>query len=195
MKKLFSGLWIGGALMASVVTGAIPARAAEHPRFLPARDAAITYRSTGSDPTVPERLTMRYFAAGDQLRIDGGPLGYLIVNRTMERIEMVMPQPRLVIELPPGGGITDGFILSNRLAFTRVGADSVIGRSCTVYDVTAERAHGRVCLTPDGLLLRGEGRGRDGRNARIEATSVALAAQPAGLFSPPEGFRMMAMPR
>eukprot|EP01037_Dinobryon_pediforme_P005242 gene5242-5294_t len=179
--------------MTALTVGA--AEAADTPRYLPRRDAAITYRSTGSDPQVPPNLTIRYFAAGDRLRIEGGPLGWLLVDRPMARIELVMPQPRLVVEMPPGGGITNGFILGDQLRFRRTGADNVLGRACTIYDVTAERARGRVCLTDDGLLLRGEGEGRDGRKAAIEAVSVALATQPAGLFSPPDGYRMMAIPQ
>jgi hypothetical protein len=41
------------------------------------------------------------------------------------------------------------------------------------------------------MLLRGAGRGKDGRTARIEATSISLAPQPAGLFSPPEGAHVL----
>ena len=182
-------------LLVLTIVFANVAEAADTPRYLPGRDAAITYRSTGTDAQIPPNLTIRYFAAGDRLRIEGGPLGYLLVDRTMERIELVMPQPRLVVEMPQGGGITDGFILGNNLKFTRTGTDNVIGRPCTTYDVSADRARGRVCLTADGLLLRGEGQGRDGRRAAIEAVSVALATQPAGLFSPPDGYRMMAIPR
>lgn len=189
----------GLALAVLRLQPAVAAPAGEQPRYLPRSDAAITYRSTGSDPMVPATLTIRYFAAGDRLRIEGGPLGYLLVDRTMERVEMVMPQPHLVLEMPPGGGVTEGFILSRRLVFTRTGSDTVLGRACTIYDVTADRtpnsARGSVCLTADGLLLRGQGRGRDGRMASIEATSIAMATQPAGLFSPPAGYKMMAMPK
>ena len=184
MKALFAA-----CLAIAACAGA--AEASDSPRYLPTRDAAITYRSTGSDPTVPPSLTVRYFAAGQRLRIEGGPLGYLLVDRTMERIELVMPQPRLVVEMPQGGGITNGFILGNQLQFNRTGTDTVLGRACTLYDVTAERARGKVCLTSDGLLLRGEGQGRDGRKAAIEATAVALATQAPGLFSRPEGYLMM----
>ncbi len=185
MKQLLAGL---------ILLLPVTASATEQPRYLPSHDAAITYRSMSSDPMVPASLTIRYFAAAQRLRIEGGPLGYILVDRNAERVEMVMPQPRLVIEMPPGGGITDGFILGNHLSFTRTGVDTVLGRSCTMYDVTAERTHGRVCLTPDGLLLRGEGKGRDGRTAEIEAVSVAVATQAPGLFSPPDGYRTMAMP-
>lgn len=164
---------------------------AETPRFLPRHDAAITYRADGSDPLMPQSLTMRYFAAGERLRIEGGPLGYLLVDRPMERVELVMPQPKLVLEMPPGAGITQGFILSDQFQFERQGTDHVLGRACTVYAVTAPRAHGVVCLTSDGLLLRGQGQGRDGRQARIVAVSITSATQPAGLFTPPDSYRIM----
>jgi hypothetical protein len=188
MKRILAGV-------IAVLAATAPVTAAEQPRYLPNRDAAITYRSTGTDQNIPPNLTIRYFAAGNRLRIEGGPLGYLLVDRAMERVELVMPQPRLVVEMPQGGGITDGFILGDHLRFSRTGQDNVLGRACTTYDVTAERARGKVCLTSDGLLLRGEGQGRDGRRAAIEAVSVALATQPPGLFSPPDGYRMMAIPR
>ena len=170
---------------------AFQAQASETPRYLPRHDAAITYRSDGSDPMVPPSLTIRYFAAGERLRIEGGPVGYLLVDRTMERVELVMPQPKLVIEMPPGGGITQGFILSDQFRFERTGSDKILGRACTIYNVTAPRVHGQVCLTSDGLLLRGEGEGRDGRKARIEAVSVSSNTQPAGLFTPPDSYRIM----
>ena len=188
MNKLILGLIAGLGL-------AQAAHAADAPRVLPRHDAAITYRSTGSDPQMPATVTVRYFAAGDRVRIDGGALGYLLLDRVMERVELVMPQPRLVIELPPGGGITDSFILGDIFSFHRTGADRVLGRACTLYDVSAKGGKGRVCLTDDGLLLRGEGRGRDGHAASVEAVAVSMATQPAGLFSPPDNYRIMGVPQ
>jgi hypothetical protein len=157
----------------------------------------ITYRSAGSDPRVPDSLSVRFSADLGRLRIEGVPLGYVLVDAPAERVELVMPQPKLVLEMPPGAGITEGFLLGGGLRFSRVGTDRVLGRLCTVYDVSADRdrAHGRVCLTEDGLLLRGEGAGRDGRTARIEAVEIRQGAQPVGLFSVPDTYRMMALPR
>jgi hypothetical protein len=173
------------------------AQAAPAPRYLPSRDTMITYRSAGSDPRVPSSLSVRFSADLRRLRIEGVPLGYVLIDAPQERVELVLPQPKLVLELPPGGGITDGFLLGPGLHFVRTGTDHVLGRACTLYDVTAdrERAHGRVCLTEDGLLLRGEGAGRDGRSAVIEATEIRQGPQPVGLFSPPDTYRMMALPQ
>lgn len=190
-KKLLSDRRFLALLLIPILTLA----AAPPPRYLPARDAMITYRSTGSDARLPPNLSVRYSADLGRIRIDGVPLGYLLVDRPMERVELIMPQPRLILQLPPGGGIVDGFILGPGLHFTQTGTDKVLGRACTLYDVSTDRdrAHGRVCLTPDGLLLRGEGQGRDGRNASIEATSVAIAPQPVGLFAPPDGYNIVAL--
>jgi hypothetical protein len=195
MKSLTLAALLASALMPGLVPA--PAQAAPAPRYLPQHDAMITYRSTGSDPNVPASLSIRYSADLGRLRIEGVPLGYVLVDQRMERVELVLPQPRLVIELPPGGGLAEGFILSADLHFSQIGKDTVIGRACTLYDVTADhdRAHGRVCLTADGLLLRGEGQGRDGRTASIEAVAVALGAQPVGLFAPPDGYHVVALPR
>jgi len=177
----------------AVILRAGPAAAAEQPRFLPARDAAITYQTAGSDAAIPASITMRYFSAGQKLRIEGGAIGFLLIDRIMERVELVMPQPRLVMQLPSGGGITEGFILGPNLRFTRTGQDQVLGRACTNYDVKAGGATGKVCLSADGLLLRGEGTGRDGRAARLEATAISLTTQPAGMFSPPEGAHFVSL--
>ncbi len=173
------------------------AHAAPTPRYLPSRDTMITYRSAGSDPRVPSSLSVRFSADLGRLRIEGVPLGYVLIDAPQERVELVLPQPKLVLELPPGGGITEGFLLGPGLHFTRTGSDHVLGRACTLYDVTADQdhAHGRVCLTADGLLLRGEGAGRDGRTAAIEAVEIRQTPQPIGLFSPPDTYRMMALPR
>ncbi len=173
------------------------AASAATPRILPTHDTMITYRSAGSDPRVPGTLSVRFSADLRRVRVDGVPLGYVLIDAPQERVELVLPQPRLVLELPPGGGITEGFLLGPSLAFTRTGTDRVLGRACTLYDVTTDqgRAHGRACLTADGLLLRGEGIGRDGRSAAIEATEIRQGPQPIGLFSPPDTYRVMALPR
>jgi len=182
-------------LLAALLLPCAAQAAAPAPRYLPQHDAMITYRSQGSDPNVPPSLSVRYSADLGRIRVDGVPLGYLLVDRRVERVELVMPLPKMVLQLPPGGGIVDGFILGPNLHFTATGTDKVIGKSCTTYDVTTDRdrAKGRVCLTADGLLLRGEGQGRDGRSARIEAVTVSLAPQPVGLFSPPDGYSIVAL--
>lgn len=184
-------------LIVALLVAPLAAHAAAPPPVLPQRDAAVTYRSEGTDGQMPANLSVRFSADLGRVRIDGVPLGYLLVDKPAERVELVMPLTRMVLRLPPGGGIVDGFILGPDLRFAAAGRDKVLGRECTLYDVTTDRdrAHGRVCLTPDGLLLRGKGQGRDGRSMSVEATSIAIGPQPVGLFAPPDGYNILALPR
>ena len=179
-------------LVLLLLTGA--ARA-ETPRYMPARDVAITYSSAGSEAALPPRVVMRYFAVADRIRLDGNGGPYLLLDRTMQRVEMVLPDAKLAMELPPGAGITQGFLLGEGMNFRRTGTSTVLGRTCTVYDITIEHTHATACLSADGLLLRGEGTDPAGRHAKIEAISVAFAPQTPGMFSPPDTYRYMAMPR
>ena len=170
------------------------AAAAETPRYVPTRDVAITYSSAGSEAAMPARIVLRYFAVADRIRLESnGP--YVLLDRTMQRVEIVLPDAKLAMELPPGAGITQGFLLGEGMRFRRTGSSSVLGRVCTVYDITLERTHAIACLSADGLLLRGEGTDPQGRHAKIEATNVAFAPQPPGMFSPPDTYRYVALPR
>ncbi len=170
------------------------ARADSAPRYVPHSDVAITYRSIGPDSALPPTITMRYFALADRIRLDSNQGAYLLIDRTVERVEMVLPGAGMAMELPPGAGITQGFILGDKMQFRRTGSATILGRACTTYDITLERSHATACLTSDGLLMRGEGTDPTGRRAGIEATKVAFAPQPAGLFSPPDTYRYMALP-
>jgi hypothetical protein len=165
------------------------------PRYVPDRDVAITYRSTGTESALPPSITLRYFAVADRIRLDSNQGAYLLLDRAAERVEMVLPAAKLAMELPSGAGIVQGFILGDRLQFHRTGSATVLGRACTIYDVSVEKVHATACLTSDGLLLRGEGTDPAGRHASIEATQIAFTPQPPGLFSPPDTYRYLAQPR
>jgi len=168
---------------------------AEAPRYMPGRDVAITYSSAGSEAAIPQHIVLRYFAVADRIRLESGLGPYVLLDRTVERVEMVLPDAHLAMELPPGAGITQGFLLGQGLNFQRTGSATVLGRTCTLYDVTMEHSHARVCLTADGLLLRGEGTDPAGRMAKIEATAINFAPQAAGLFTPPDTYRYVSLPR
>jgi len=168
---------------------------AEAPRYMPGRDVAITYSSAGSEAAIPQRIVLRYFAVADRIRLESGLGPYVLLDRAVERVEMVLPDAKLAMELPPGAGLTQGFLLGQGLNFRRTGTATVLGHACTVYDVTLEHSHARTCLTADGLLLRGEGTDPSGRLAKIEATAITFAPQPAGLFSPPDTYRYVNLPR
>jgi hypothetical protein len=182
-------------ILCLLVLLALPLAArADQPRYTPRRDVAVVYSTAGSEFALPARITLRYFAVADRIRLDanGGP--YVLLDRTVERVDLVLPDARLAMELPPGAGMTQGFVLGAGLNFRRIGSANVLGRSCTTYEVTLENRHAAACITADGLVLRGEGSDPSGKAVRVEAVSVNFAPQPAGLFSPPDTYRYVQLP-
>ena len=169
------------------------AQADPAPRIVPTRDVLIAYRTTEGG-SMPPSITMRYFAVADRIRLDSNQGPYVIIDRAVERVELVLPPMQMAMELPPGAGITQGFILGNNLRFERTGSATILGRPCTIYAVSNDRAHATACLTNDGLLLRGEGSDPSGRHAGIEATRIDFAAQPPGMFSPPDTYQYLPQP-
>ena len=65
--------------------------------------------------------------------------------------------------------------------------------ACVTWAVEAKRGAGTVCLTADGVALRGEG-AVNGRQGSFIATSVAYGPVAADLFSPPPGYFAMNFP-
>jgi hypothetical protein len=167
---------------------------ADPPRYVPRRDAMIVYSTAGSQFALPARIVLRYFAIADRIRLDAGGGPYVLLDRTVERVDLVLPDARLAMELPSGAGMTQGFVLGAGLRFRRTGAASVLGRECTTYEVTLENRRASACITADGLVLRGEGSDPSGKAVRVEAVSVNFAPQPPGLFSPPDTYRYVQMP-
>jgi hypothetical protein len=170
------------------------ARAGDAVRYMPARDVMIVYRATAGS-NLPSKITLRYFAVADRIRLDGNQGPYIIIDRTVERIEMVLPPVQMAMEIPPGAGITEGFILGANLRFEPVGKADILGRPCTIYAVTNERARATACITADGLLLSGEGTDPTGHHIGIEATRIDFVAQPPGMFSPPDTYQYLPQPR
>lgn len=180
------------ALIAALLLTAPHAHAADTPRYLPGRDVAVVYHVLDAPAGAPAQITLRYFAVADRLRLDAGQGPYLLIDRTVERIEMIIPSAHMFLELPKGGGIAQGFVLGDQLHLKRTAATQrILGRSCTVHDVTLEADHATACLSADGLVLAGQGRLPDGRAARIEAVSISFAPQIPGMFSPPDTYRMI----
>ena len=175
---------------------ALPVAArADQPRYVPSRDVAITYSSAGSEAAMPARIVMRYFAVADRIRLESNTGPYVLVDRTVERVEAVLPDARLALELPPGAGLTQGFLLGPNVKFRRTGASTALGRACATYEVTLDARRATACITADGLVLRGEGVDPAGRSVKIEAVSVSFTPQLPGMFSPPDTYRYVQLPR
>ncbi|MDQ2804744.1 MAG: hypothetical protein M3Y41_19465, partial [Pseudomonadota bacterium] len=77
--------------------------------------------------------------------------------------------------------------------FQRQGTDRVAGLACTLYAVQDRHGAGTLCVTADGVPLRGNG-AYDGKPGSFTALSVDYAPQPASLFAPPPGYLQLALP-
>lgn len=184
------------AFLAAIL--ATPAVAQTAPPTAPTRDVAITYRATGTIQGKQQDREMRLAitAGGQLMRIEGlgqpgGDAGYLIIDRRSKRMLMVVPKDKHFLELPASDVFSRGFLLNSAMGFTRRGSETVAGLSCTVWEISARAGGGTVCVTDDGVLLRG--RGQRGRQ-EIEATKVTYATQPSALFKPPADYARLDVP-
>ncbi len=181
----------------ALFAGAAPgfAVAGEHPPLTATRDATVLYRAEG--PRDQAAMSVRVHVSGGKLRVEPADLpGYVIVDRDAGRVLMVMRQPQVYFETPAKSEMVRDFLPSERMRFTREGSERVAGLSCTVWDVQApEGRTGRVCVTSDGIVLRGQGHDPQYGSGSVEAVSVTYGPQAAGLFQPPAGYLRMDIPR
>ena len=181
------------ALLASIAPGL--AAADEHPPLAATRDATVLYRAQG--PRDQAATSVRVHVSGGKLRVEPASLpGYVIVDRGADRVLLVMRQPHIYFETPARSDLVRDFLPSERMHFTRRGSERVAGLPCTVWDVQApEGRSGSVCVTADGIVLRGQGHDPQYGSGGVEAVSATYAPQPASLFQLPAGYLRMEIPR
>jgi hypothetical protein len=185
-------------LIAGVMGTPQPVAAAEHPPYLPTRDVSVTYQIDSDKmqggPGI-HTVKIAYSAATGRARIEqaDGP-GYLIVDRTAGHALMVMEPMQTYMAMPFDPKTTSTLMLDEKMHFTRAGSDKAAGLACKRWDVASDKTTGRLCITDDGVILRGEGKDPAKGAGKMTATAVSYGALPASLFSPPAGFRRMEMP-
>jgi hypothetical protein len=162
---------------------------ADAPSFLPARDVSVTYRLIGGRGSTPREAHMFYSASGQKMRLDqASQNGYAVIDRVARTVLVVITARQQYATLPFDDNMASGFILNDRMHFARTGAEMVAGLHCTAWSVQSPRAAGSVCVTDDGVLLRGTGTSSAGIVSGLEAVSVTYAPQPASLFAAPAGY-------
>lgn len=169
--------------------------AQDRPPTLPQRDVAAVYRVDGVAAAalpggVPGPLHLEWDAAGQRLRVSAeGRTQVAIVDLPGRQALIVDAGMRtaLALEMKAGALRLDG------ARFTRQGTDRVVGLACTVYAVQDRQGAGTLCVTADGVPLRGSGTYR-GKAGSFTALSVNYAAQPASLFTVPTGYLQLALP-
>ena len=175
------------------------ALAQDRPPVAATRDVMVAYRATApaqagaQAPQGAQDIRVATTQGGRLLRVEGVGAGgaYVIVDRTTQRMVMVMPQDRRYVEMPASDAFARGFVLNESMTFVKRGAETVAGLKCTLWEVTSREGAGTACVTDDGVLLRG--RGSDGKGG-IEATSVKYGPQAAALFKPPADFSRLDVP-
>lgn len=175
--------------LAALLGLAAPAAAGERPVFPPTRDVAVTYRLNSAQLNAPHDVVLRYSAAADRFRVEGGLPGYALVDRKAGHASIVIEQLGLMMDAPPRAGLDQAFLLENARRFVRQGSDTIAGLHCTVWDVAGDSASGSACVTADGVVLRASGHDRKGRAGSIEATQVEYRHQAEALFFPPADAR------
>ncbi len=189
----------------ALVGGSVSAQAAEHPPFAPTRDVVVAYQVQASQlPTGPlgdgdakgeHSIRMSYSAASGRVRIEQASMpGYMLIDRMAGRITMVVEPLQSFMDMPFDARAGAGLLLNDKMKFVRRGADKVAGMACTLWTVTSDRTVAHLCITEDGVILRGDGSDPRRGEGKLLATAVSYAAQPAAKFSPPPGFHRMELP-
>jgi hypothetical protein len=178
-------------LTCASLSAAGPARA-EAPLFLPTRDVSVTYRLIGGTASAPREAHMFFSAATQKIRLDqASQKGYAVIDRATKTVLVVVTGRQQYASMPFDDEMASGFILNDRMHFARAGSDTVAGLHCTTWSVQSARAAGSVCVTDDGVLLRGKGTSTQGTVSGLEAVAVSYEAQPAALFAPPAGYTLI----
>jgi hypothetical protein len=183
------------ALGLSLGLAALPARAQDRPAFLPTRDVDVTYRVTGG-PNTGVELRLAWLASERKLRVEPPGPAWGILNLASQKLTMVHPGTKSLLELPAGalpGGLALPSQPSPDAKFTRLGDRRVAGLPCTLWRVEDPRGQGEACLTADGVMLRSSGRG-GGQQGALEAERVSFARQDPARFRPPSDFRPLVLP-
>lgn len=186
------------ALAATVVLAAQAVCAQPGVPTLPLHDVSVTYRLEGGlrdavPGGLPETVRLQWDAAGRRLRVEPqGRNQVLIVSLGEPRAELLDTGLHGVVSLPVRAKDVEPLTLAGA-RLTRRGNATVAGLGCTEYDVSQPRGTGTVCLTADGVALRGAGT-VDGRQGRFTAVQVAPGPVAESAFSVPPGYMRLAIP-
>lgn len=166
--------------------------AQERPPVPPTRDVAVTYRVSGAAARavpggLPGALRLSWSAGAQALRVEAEGRSQSMLVHPRARSAVVLDEgTRTALVLPARERDLQAFTLDGA-RLTRRGRETVAGHACTVYDVRSERGRGTLCLTADGVPLRGDGE-VNGKPGGFVATAVAYGPQPAELFRAPPGY-------
>lgn len=193
MRKLIIGL------MAAML--ALPALAQKAPEGVPERDAVITFRASRGAEVMME-WTLALSAGGRLRRIDMAGISSSVMDmQTGAGFQVItipgQSQP-MVMDIPPGSKQSpmDELVDEQRLRFTKMGPDKVLGIDCEKTEARDEKGLAAICCRTErwfGLNLRAEGND-EGQRIVMEAVKIEFTPQDPARFRRPAGMAMPQMP-
>ena len=169
-----------------------PAPQSVAPRTRPSRDVVVSYRMEGQALSmipggIQGPVTLSWDAAGQRVRAEAeGRSQVALIDLNAQSGQAIDTTLRIVLPLPIrpsdlGPLSLDGARLAPK------GKETIAGLSCTAYTFESSHGPGTVCLTPDGVPLRGQG-SVSGKPGSFTALSVRYGALSGGLFTVPQGY-------
>lgn len=182
--------------MLFLLLGLMPAFAQPAPRIRPTRDVTATYKLDGPALDLipggiqgPVRLS--WDAGGQRVRAESDGRSQLALLDLKAHTGQVVDSTLRII-LPLRIHEKDLQLLTLEGAhLVPHGHETIAGLACAVYSFDTDQGPGTVCLTADGVALRGQGKVR-GKLGGFTAVSVSYGALPASLFEPPPGYISLA---
>lgn len=162
------------------------------PRIQPVRDVMVTYTLAGeAAQQIPggaqAPVTLSWDATGQRLRAEvDGRTQVALINLKTHAGEAIDTGLRVVLPLPIRSEDLQPLTLEGS-RLTVVGKDTVAGLPCTNYRVDSGRTPGTVCLTADGVALKGAGEVR-GKPGSFVASRVVYGTISPSRFEVPPGY-------
>ena len=162
------------------------------PRTRPTRDVVVTYRMEGEAVALipggiqgPVRLS--WDAAGQRVRAETeGRSQVALLDLKNHGGQVFDSALRLVLPLPLRERDLQPLTMEG-VRLVPKGRDTVAGLSCNTYTFETAQGPGAVCLTADGVPLRGQSK-IQGKPGTFTALSVAYGRLPPTLFEAPPGY-------
>ncbi len=162
------------------------------PRTRPSRDVVVTYSMSGPALSlgpggIQGPVTLSWDAAGLRVRAEAaGRSQVALIDLKAHAGQAIDTTLRVVLPLPVRPNDLQPLTLDGA-RLTPKGKDTVAGLSCTAYAFESAQGPGTVCLTPDGVPLRGQG-AVSGKAGAFTALSVRYGALSPDLFTVPPGY-------
>ena len=181
-------------LAAPLLVLATAASAGPAPLLVPVRDVTVEYQ-VSPQGRQPIDVTVSIMAGGRYLHITSDALPTtILVNRDTGMAAVVLPILRMYADVKIGHYDPERTILRGA-DFSRGGPRMVAGRSCMEWHALSHDGRAAACITPDGVILRGEASSdRKGPLGTIQARRVMYGPISPALFQVPPDFQKSPVP-